>query len=148
MPFFALSPGTVRVRHEAQHSLKVRWNEPGEAPYGPCASYLSTGTMVGSRPQQLAVTVTARDQAWGNSGHSYIAVALRDSAGAVKCTERVMTTRHAWAHCTGVFDASSPLLSTASDGDYYDLMAVSGPYAGLECVCNSAMVEIVLTRVG
>jgi hypothetical protein len=149
-PFPDESEGSVLcLRSEALHTIRVRWNDDGEAVDDGCTakSYLHSDALHNVIPQALSITVSARDQSWVRYGQSFVLVALRDASGAVKCTERLLTVSHNWQQRTGIFDGSSRIISEACEGDYYDVLAVATPYAGRECVCQSALLELTVKRV-
>eukprot|EP00602_Paraphysomonas_sp_CaronLab_P001603 CAMPEP_0185032178 /NCGR_PEP_ID=MMETSP1103-20130426/20083_1 /TAXON_ID=36769 /ORGANISM="Paraphysomonas bandaiensis, Strain Caron Lab Isolate" /LENGTH=506 /DNA_ID=CAMNT_0027567977 /DNA_START=109 /DNA_END=1626 /DNA_ORIENTATION=+ len=88
------------------------------------------------------ISCTARDQGWGNAGHSKMMLILQNEHGEVKSQSNVSQVYHDERDIDVHIAISHFLLQSINIGDVLGLWAVSAPYQGFECICIQARISI------
>jgi hypothetical protein len=107
----------------------------------PARPYLATGPLL-CKPRTVAVRVTASDQAWGNTGHSYIYLQI---ANGNSTYGRVLNILY---HSKSTYETTlnEEDLSATGRGTTISVVSVSAPYPGYESKVFSASILVRYSR--
>ncbi len=110
----------------------------------PAKAYL-TSPVLATPIRRVIISFTARDQGWGNTGHSYVTLQLVRPDGEIR-TKLLLTLTHVPTVSQTDITPEDAFIVGAGKGCFIRLVGVSAPYPGYESRLMSAQLEVFHTN--